>query len=187
MVLMPPAARPAGFPADIPAYTIYADGVIQAEVKLARRHDLEERHDPGKRQGRLTLDEYRARTVNFPTTICGASSQGQIFGQWDDTKSQKLAVEAAPAHTGTAHHAVASARRPRFQRCIRCDEALAQGESMHLNYGPHLDALMLDERSYRGPTARTLKTTYGTTAYSSAPIQLAWPERALLKLASHWK
>ena len=32
--------------------TIYADGIIPAEVKLRRRQDLEERHDPGKGQGR---------------------------------------------------------------------------------------------------------------------------------------
>ena len=47
--------------------TIYADGVIAAEVKLRRRQGLEERHHPGEGKGRRDARRVsRGAQVQFP-------------------------------------------------------------------------------------------------------------------------
>ena len=56
-----------------------------------------------------------------------------------------------------------------------------------LNYGPHLDVFMLDERSYRGPNGPNLQTSYGPDSYFLGPDQLAWLKRALLNSRATWK
>ena len=56
-----------------------------------------------------------------------------------------------------------------------------------LNYGPHLDVFMLDERSYRGPNGPNQQTTYGPDSYFIGPDQLAWLKRALLNSRATWK
>jgi alkaline phosphatase D len=56
-----------------------------------------------------------------------------------------------------------------------------------LNYGPHLDVFMLDERSYRGPNGPNLQTAYGPDSYFIGPDQLAWLKRALLNSRATWK
>ena len=56
-----------------------------------------------------------------------------------------------------------------------------------LNYGPHLDVFMLDERSYRGANGPNLQTTYGPDSYFIGPDQLAWLKRALLNSRATWK
>ena len=56
-----------------------------------------------------------------------------------------------------------------------------------LNYGPHLDVFMLDERSYRGANGPNLQTTYGPESYFLGPDQLAWLKRGLLNSRATWK
>jgi alkaline phosphatase D len=56
-----------------------------------------------------------------------------------------------------------------------------------LNYGPHLDVFMLDERSYRGPNGPNLQDTYGPDAYFIGPEQMAWLKRALMASKATWK
>ena len=54
-----------------------------------------------------------------------------------------------------------------------------------LNYGPHLDVFMLDERSYRGPNGPNQQTDYGPDSYFLGPDQLAWLKRGIAELARH--
>ena len=56
-----------------------------------------------------------------------------------------------------------------------------------LNYGPHLDVFMLDERSYRGPNGPNLQTVYGPDAYFLGPDQLSWLKQALQSSRATWK
>jgi alkaline phosphatase D len=56
-----------------------------------------------------------------------------------------------------------------------------------LNYGPHLDVFMLDERSYRGPNGPNLQESYGPDAYFIGPEQMAWLKRALMASKATWK
>jgi alkaline phosphatase D len=56
-----------------------------------------------------------------------------------------------------------------------------------LNYGPHLDVFMLDERSYRGPNGPNLQESYGPDSYFLGPDQMAWLKRALLNSRATWK
>src|ERR1044071_6935914 len=56
-----------------------------------------------------------------------------------------------------------------------------------LNYGPHLDVFMLDERGYRGPNGPNMQETYGPEAHFIGPEQLAWLKRALMESRATWK
>jgi alkaline phosphatase D len=56
-----------------------------------------------------------------------------------------------------------------------------------LNYGPHLDVFMLDERSYRGANGANRQTAYGPDAFFLGPDQLRWLKRALLGSRATWK
>ena len=56
-----------------------------------------------------------------------------------------------------------------------------------LNYGPHLDVFMLDERSYRGPNGPNQQESYGPDSYFLGPDQMAWLKRALLNSRATWK
>src|SRR4051794_32413525 len=68
-------------------------------------------------------------------------------------------------------------------------ESLAEPGRVYrtLNYGPHLDVFMLDERSYRGPNGPNLQTAYGPESYFLGPDQLAWLKRGLLNSRATWK
>jgi alkaline phosphatase D len=56
-----------------------------------------------------------------------------------------------------------------------------------LNYGPHLDVFMLDERSYRGPNGANRETAYGPESFFLGPAQLAWLKRELMNSRATWK
>jgi alkaline phosphatase D len=56
-----------------------------------------------------------------------------------------------------------------------------------LPYGPLLDVIMLDTRSYRGPNGPNMEESYGPSAYYFAPQQVAWLKRALKTSQSRWK
>ena len=56
-----------------------------------------------------------------------------------------------------------------------------------ISYGPLLDVFMLDMRSYRGPNAENLETSYGPSAYFLGPRQVAWLKRELINSRATWK
>src|SRR5262245_9115492 len=54
-------------------------------------------------------------------------------------------------------------------------------------YGPLLDILMIDMRSYRGPNGEGREIAYGPDAYFLGPAQVAWLKRALINSHATWK
>jgi alkaline phosphatase D len=55
------------------------------------------------------------------------------------------------------------------------------------NFGPSLDVLMLDERSYRGPNSPNMQAEPGPDADFLGPAQLRWLKRRLLASRATWK
>jgi alkaline phosphatase D len=174
--------------------TIYADGVIQAEVKLADGKIWKNITVPEKAKVAETLDEFRgAHKYNFlDDNLRAFNAEVPIFVQWDDhevmnnwSPSKQIPeiykvrdIELLAARAGQAFHEMYPMR-----------ESIVEPGRVYrtLNYGPHLDVFMLDERSYRGGNGANLQTSYGPDSYFIGPDQMAWLKRALLNSRATWK
>jgi PhoD-like phosphatase len=174
--------------------TIYADGIIAAEVKLPGDKIWKNVTIPEKAKVAETLDEFRAaHKYNFlDDNVRAFNAEVPIFMQWDDHEvtnnwSPSKQLPAAYRERDIALLAARAARA--FHEMYPIRESIVEPGRVYrtLNYGPHLDVFMLDERSYRGPNGPNQQTTYGPDSYFIGPDQLAWLKRALLNSRATWK
>lgn len=174
--------------------TIYADGPIQSEVKLADGKIWKNVTIPEKAKVAETLDEYRAaHKYNFTDdNVRAFNAEVPIFVQWDDhevTNNWSLSKE-LPASYKVRDITLLAARASRaFHEMYPMRESIVEPGRVYrqISYGPHLDVFVLDERSYRGPNGANLETAYGPAAYFLGPDQIAWLKRGLLNSRATWK
>ena len=174
--------------------TIYADGIITAEVKLPDGKIWKNLTIPEKAKVAETLDEFRAaHKYNFlDDNVRAFNAEVPIFVQWDDHEvtNNWSASKQLPAAYKERDIALLAARAARaFHEMYPMRESIVEPGRVYrtLSYGPHLDVFMLDERSYRGPNGPNLQTAYGPDSYFLGPDQLAWLKRALLNSRATWK
>src|SRR5437588_4026279 len=160
--------------------TIYADGVIAAEVKLPDGKIWKNLTIPEKAKVAETLDEFRAahKYNLLDDNVRAFNADVPIFVQWDDHEvtnnwSTSKQLPAAYRERETALLAARAARA--FHEMYPMRESIVEPGRVYrtLNYGPHLDVFMLDERSYRGPNGANQQTAYGPESYFLGPDQLA--------------
>jgi alkaline phosphatase D len=186
-------AHQPGFPAAF-RHTIYADGVIAAEVNLADGKIWKNVTIPEKSKIAETLDEFRAaHKYNFlDHNLRAFNAEVPIFVQWDDHEvvNNWSASKQLPAAYKERDIMLLAARSARaFHEMYPLRLSLTEPGRIYraLNYGPHLDVFMLDERSYRGANNPNLQTEYGPESYFLGPDQLAWLKRGLLNSRATWK
>ena len=174
--------------------TIYADGVIQPEVKLADGKVWKNITIPEKAKVAETLDEFRAaHKYNFTDdNVRAFNAEVPIFVQWDDHEVMNnwSPSKDIPAVYKERSISVLAARAAQaFHEMYPMRESIVEPGRVYrtLSYGPHLDVFMLDERSYRGPNGPNLQETYGPDAYFLGPAQMQWLKRALLNSRATWK
>src|ERR1700746_1588385 len=174
--------------------TIYADGVLPSEVKLADGKIWKNLTIPEKAKVAETLDEFRAaHKYNFlDENVRAFNAEVPIFVQWDDHEvtNNWSASQDRPAPYKERSIALLAARAGRaFHEMYPMRESLNEPGRVYrtLNYGPHLDVFMLDERSYRGPNGPNLQESYGPDSYFLGPDQMAWLKRSLLNSRATWK
>ena len=174
--------------------TIYADGVIQSEVKLADGKVWKNITIPEKAKVAETLDEFRAaHKYNFmDDNVRAFNAEVPIFVQWDDHEVMNnwSPSKDIPAVYKERSISVLAARAAQaFHEMYPMRESIVEPGRVYrtLSYGPHLDVFMLDERSYRGPNGPNLQETYGPDAYFLGPAQMQWLKRALLNSRATWK
>lgn len=174
--------------------TIYADGVIAAEVKLPDGKIWKNVTIPEKAKVAETLDEFRAahKYNMLDEHVRAFNAQVPVFGQWDDhevTNNWSLSKQLPAAYKERDITLLAARAARAYHEMYPLRESLVEPGRVYrtLNYGPHLDVFMLDERSYRGPNGPNLQETYGPDAYFIGPDQLAWLKRALLASKATWK
>jgi alkaline phosphatase D len=174
--------------------TIYADGVIQPEVKLADGKIWKNLTIPEKAKVAETLDEYRAaHKYNFlDTNVRAFSAEVPIFVQWDDhevTNNWSISKHLPDVYKVRDINLLAARASRAFHEMYPMRESIVEPGRVYrtLNYGPLLDVFMLDERSYRGGNGPNLQTAYGPDAYFIGPDQMAWLKRALLNSRATWK
>lgn len=174
--------------------TIYADGVIPAEVKLPDGKVWKNVTIPEKAKVAETLDEFRAaHKYNFlDDNLRRFNAEVPIFVQWDDhevTNNWSLSKQLPAAYKERDITLLAARAAKAFHEMYPLRESLNEPGRIYrtINYGPHLDVFVLDERSYRGPNGPNLQESYGPDSYFIGPEQLAWLKRALLNSKATWK
>src|SRR5881398_3406305 len=156
--------------------TIYADGPIQSEVKLADGKIWKNVTIPEKAKVAETLDEFRAaHKYNFLDDHLRAfNAEVPIFVQWDDHEvvNNWSASKQLPAAYKERDIGLLAARAARaFHEMYPMRESIVEPGRVYrvLNYGPHLDVFMLDERSYRGPNVANQPEAYGPESFFLGP------------------
>jgi alkaline phosphatase D len=174
--------------------TIYADGPIVPEVRLADGRFWKNVTIAEKAKVAETLDEFRAahKYNLLDDNLRAFNAEVPIFVQWDDhevTNNWSLSKE-LPASYKERNITLLAARGQRaFHEMYPMRESLVEPGRVYrtISYGPHLDVFMLDERSYRGPNGPNLETEYGPASHFLGPDQIAWLKRGLVNSRATWK
>ena len=174
--------------------TVYADGPIKSEVTLPDGKIWTNLTTPEKAKVAETLDEFRAaHKYNFMDEhLRTFNAEVPIFVQWDDhevTNNWSLSKELPAAYKERNIRLLAARAARAFHEMYPMRESITEPGRVYrtLNYGPHLDVFMLDERSYRGPNGANQQDTYGPESFFLGPEQMAWLKRALLNSRATWK
>jgi alkaline phosphatase D len=180
--------------------TIYADAPLRAEVNLADGGVWKNVVTEAKAKAAETLDEYRDNYKYNLTdrNLLAMNAEVPIFAQWDDHEvtnnwwpEEPLTRPEHQRKKYTEKNMLALAARGAraFHEYMPIRATLAEVNRIYrkLPYGPLLDVIMLDARSYRGPNAENLEDRYGPTAYYFAPAQVAWLKRQLKASRAEWK
>lgn len=174
--------------------TIYADGPIPAEVKLPDGKIWKNIAIPEKQKVAETLDEFRAaHKYNFlDEHLRTFNAEVPIFVQWDDhevTNNWSASKNLPAAYKERNIELLAARSAKAFHEMYPLRESIVEPGRVYrkIEYGPHLDVFMLDERSYRGPNGPNLQTEYGPDSYFVGAEQLAWLKRELKNSKATWK
>ena len=174
--------------------TIYADGPLKSEVTLADGKVWKNLMTPEKAKVAETLDEFRAaHKYNFlDDNLRAFNAEVPIFVQWDDhevVNNWSASKELPAAYKVRDIHLLAARAKRAFHEMYPTRESLVEPGRIYcnINYGPHLDVFLLDERSYRSPNGANQQAEYGPDAYFLGPNQLSWLKRALLNSRATWK
>jgi len=169
--------------------TIYADGPIAAEQKMPdasvwRNVLIEEKAKVAE-----TLDEFRGnyRYNLMDEHLRGFNHQVPQIWQWDDhevtnnwSDSKDLSADVRYQEKNVALLTARASQAFLEYAPIRLhgDEERDRVYRL-LSYGPLLDLLMIDMRSYRGPNTTNLQPAYDPDSHFLGPVQLAWIKRNL--------
>jgi alkaline phosphatase D len=174
--------------------TVYADGPIQSEVKLADGKIWKNVTIPEKAKVAETLDEFRAahKYNLIDDNVRTFNAEVPIFVQWDDhevTNNWSLSKELPAAYKERDIMLLAARAGRAFHEMYPMRESIIEPGRVYrkIAYGPHLDVFVLDERSYRGANGANLETEYGPASYFLGPDQIAWLKRGLLNSRATWK
>lgn len=143
--------------------TVYADGVILPEVRLPDGKLWKNLTIAEKSKVAETLEEFRAaHKYNFlDENLRALNAEVPIFVQWDDhevVNNWSPSKQLPDAYKVRDINLLAARAARAFHEMYPMRESTAEPGRVYrtLNYGPHLDVFMLDERSYRGPNGQSV-------------------------------
>ena len=176
---------------------IYADGPLQAEVKLDDGTSWKNLVTPAKSKVAESLDDYRG---NFAYNLLDANkrrfcAEVPMLVQWDDHETrnnwypgQRIGVEDRRYQERSASLLAARAKRAMFEyNPMRPDPADPERVYRVFHHGPLVDVFMLDERSYRGANSANTQTARGGDADFLGADQIDWLKSALVASRATWK
>jgi alkaline phosphatase D len=175
--------------------SIYADGPIQAEVKLDDGTLWKNITTPEKSKVAETLTEFRGNHIynRLDANVLRFNAEVPQLVQWDDHEvrnnwfpqqileddrytEKNVAVLAGRAKQAFLEYAPMRLNREDPDRVYRA-----------FNYSPALDIFMLDERSYRGPNNPNRQTEMSAETAYMGSAQIQWIKQQLLSSQATWK
>lgn len=176
--------------------TIYADNVILPEVTLDDGSRWRNLTTPEKSKVAETLDEFRGnhRYNLLDEPLRRFNAAVPVLAQWDDHEVLNnwypgKRMDDDPRYTVKSVDLLAARARRAFLDYLplRFDPLDPERIYRSFSWGPSLEVLMLDERSYRGPnTANRQATASDETDFLGAG-QLRWLRERLLRSRATWK
>jgi len=175
--------------------TIYADGPVQAEVKLDDGRVWKNLVTPEKAKVAETLDEFRGnyRYNLLDDNLRRFNAEVAQFVQWDDHEVRNnwypgQFLDDARYQVKSVDLLAGRARRAFLDYAPLRPAAGDPGRIFRaFGYGPWLDIFMLDERSYRGPNTANRQTAPGRETAFLGTGQLAWLKSRLAVSRATWK
>jgi alkaline phosphatase D len=175
--------------------TIYADGPMQADVRLDDGRIWKNIVTPEKYKVAESLHEFRGnyRYNLLDQNLQRFNAEVPQLVQWDDHEvrnnwypGQYLEDE---RYTIRSCDILAARGRRAFLEYlpIRSGSAAAGRIYRAFNYGPTLEVIMLDERSYRGPNTANRQSTPSRETAFLGTRQLNWVKRRLVSSKATWK
>ena len=175
--------------------TIYADGVIPAEVKLEDGSIWKNLTTPEKSKVAETLDEFRG---NYRYNLLDANfrrfnAEVPVLAQWDDHEVRNNwypgQILDDPKYVVKSIDLLAARARRAFldYQPLRFDATDPERIFRAFSYGPLLDVLMLDERSYRGPNTPNNQPAQNDETIFFGSAQMNWIKQRLLASKARWK
>jgi alkaline phosphatase D len=175
--------------------TIYADNPIVAEVKLEDGTIWKNITTPEKAKVAETLDEFRgAHRYNLlDENFRRFNAEVPMLAQWDDHEVRNnwypTQILDDPKYTVKSVDLLAARGQRAFLEYtpLRFNPADPERIYRAYGYGPLLEVLLLDERSYRGVNSPNRQTTQsGATAFLGG-AQMNWIKQRLLNSKAVWK
>lgn len=175
---------------------IYADNTIPAEVILEDGRRWRNLTSPEKSKVAETLDEFRGnyRYNLLDEPLRRFNSEVPILAQWDDHEVLNnwypgKRMDDDPRYKVKSVDLLAARARRAFLDYLPLRPEPTDPERIYraFPWGPSLEVLMLDERSYRGPNTANLQSTEGTETSFLGNAQIDWLQQRLLRSTATWK
>ncbi len=175
--------------------TIYADGVIPAEVKLDDGSIWKNITSQEKSNVAETLDEFRGnyRYNLLDENLRRFNAEVPTLAQWDDHEVRNNwypgQILDDNRYVVKSVDLLAARGRRAFLDYLPIRFNPDDPEQIYraFNHGPLLDVLMLDERSYRGPNTPNRQTTTNAETEFFGGAQMARIKQRLLRSKATWK
>ncbi|MFN0107565.1 MAG: alkaline phosphatase D family protein [Blastocatellia bacterium] len=175
--------------------TIYADGVVPAEVKLDDGSIWKNLTTPEKSKVAETLDEFRG---NYRYNLLDANlrrfnAEVPTLAQWDDHEVRNNwypgQILDDPKYKVKSIDLLAARGRRAFLDYMPLRFNPDDPEQVYrgFSYGQLLDVLMIDERSYRGPNTPNRQTVINDESVFLGSAQINWIKQRLLASKATWK
>jgi alkaline phosphatase D len=172
---------------------VYADGPLQAEVKLPDGSVWKNLVTPEKSKPAETLDEFRGQyKYNFmDKNLLAFYAQVPVLSQWDDhevTNNWSGSKVLAEPYSEKSIAVMAARAARAFQEYMPIAQYPEEPNRVYrkIAYGPLLDVFMIDMRTYRDPNGDNLETEQSKAVFLGAD-QLAWLKRELVSSKAVWK
>lgn len=175
--------------------TIYADGAIPSEVKLADGTLWKNVTTEAKSKPAENLQDFRGNYLYnlLDRNVTRFNADTPQIWQWDDHEvlnnwSQSKDMSSMPHREKSVFLLAARATRAFLEYApMRYSNQEVERVYRVLPYGPLLDVFVIDMRTYRGPnTFNRQEAQSADTAYLGKP-QLAWLKRGLSQSRAVWK
>lgn len=176
--------------------TIYADGPIKADVSLDDGSTWHNLTTPGKSKVAETLDEFRGayRYNLMDKNLRAFNAAVPLIVQWDDHETlnnwyPQEVLSLDDDRYSEKSVALLSARAKQAFTDYQPIRYSADDEKIYrkLSYGPLMDMIVVDMRTYRGPNSPNLQTEMGPDTAFMGKDQVEWIKKTLSASKATWK